>query len=195
MKNNLSEKEQLFIVLSILFILAISVILTYSIKEGNIVTKLNSIALDIEFNPEKEISFKNDIRILHSPYVAFFLTEQDKINYVTDDRILQYDLGFFKKVSSIKSILFISCPVADSRQYNHTVTKYKGGSSSTTSNDTELHSYDVNIWAYDCETKTIVAFKQYKAPTLKDSYFNEFPRTVTDAEINSFIQSLLIADE
>ncbi len=156
---------------------------------------LGLMARDIKFNQVNEILFDSEKKIIHSPYAAFFLTEQDKINFASDKRILQDDLGLFKKVNSIKSVFFISCPTVDSKQYNITTSKMNGGNYTSENDLGKIESYDVNIWVFDCEIKKIVAFKCFHAPPLKESYYNEFPKTVDEARINQFIKSFLISEE
>jgi len=191
------DRALLIVILAcILFMVVIGNLPKYSKREIKIIQFAYQSTENFRLNPDTIIAEQANRAVLHAPYIAIFLSDNDRLQWGSNsDLIYMNRLKRYESPDSIKTIFYISCPIAENRKYNSKTVKRKGITTNSTNTQTNLSTCFVNIWVYNCETKKIVAFKKFTPPPLEDSYINEHPREVSWADVHQYIKSFIIMKE
>jgi hypothetical protein len=131
-----------------------------------------------------------------SPYIECFVSDEDKYLFNVMNRIdfsgrfLSDNLGFFSPPDSLKTIFFFKCNRYEGATYSGG--RYKGSFPNSIPITTDFETFDVQVFVYDCDTKVIVACKNFIPPHLKESYSSEeSPKQLDYSNIHDYVLNLL----
>jgi hypothetical protein len=171
---------------------------TFLIVQSSLIKDyVNKTIENLKFIPDT-ILINSQKRIAYKPYVAFFITKEDKKIFGCDSRLFINNLDFFSKPSSLRTIFFISCKLSETKSYNTTQTKSSGPIKNTTYGSMAMSSYGVYVWVYDLESKTFISLKYFNAIPLRESYTytnaNTGNNIVPDSSVKEYINSFFVSD-